>query len=30
VIAPPGDYLVTLEVGGEKISKVGRVRERIW
>jgi photosystem II stability/assembly factor-like uncharacterized protein len=26
---PPGDYLVTLEVGGEKIAKVGRVRERI-
>ena len=26
----PGDYLVTLEIGAEKVSKVGRVRERIW
>jgi photosystem II stability/assembly factor-like uncharacterized protein len=29
-LVPPGDYLVTLDVGGEKQTKVGRVRERIW
>jgi photosystem II stability/assembly factor-like uncharacterized protein len=29
-IAPPGDYLVTVEVAGETLSKVGRVRERLW
>jgi len=29
-IAPPGDYVVTVEVGGEKQTKIGRVRERIW
>jgi photosystem II stability/assembly factor-like uncharacterized protein len=28
-LAPPGDYLVTLEVGGEKLTKTGRIRERI-
>ena len=28
-IAPSGEYLVTLEVGGEKVAKVARVRERI-
>jgi hypothetical protein len=29
-IVPSGDYLVTLEIGAEKQSKVARVRERIW
>ena len=29
-LVPPGDYLVTLEVGAEKVSKTARVRERIW
>jgi hypothetical protein len=29
-VAPVGDYLITLEVGTDKQSKVGRVRERIW
>ena len=27
--ASPGDYLVTLEVGAEKLAKVARVRDRI-
>ncbi|HUL75568.1 MAG TPA: hypothetical protein VLT86_20815, partial [Vicinamibacterales bacterium] len=27
--APVGDYLITVEVGGEKVTKVGRIRERI-
>ena len=27
--APVGDYLVTVEVGGEKTTKIGRIRERI-
>ena len=26
---PVGDYVVTLEVGGEKMSKPARVRERL-
>jgi photosystem II stability/assembly factor-like uncharacterized protein len=29
-LVSPGDYLVTLEIGAEKMTKVGRVRERIW
>ena len=29
-LAAPGDYSVTVEVSGEKQTKVGRVRERIW
>jgi hypothetical protein len=29
-LAPPGDYVVTVEVGGEKQTKIGRVRERLW
>jgi photosystem II stability/assembly factor-like uncharacterized protein len=29
-IVPAGDYLVTLEIGSEKQTKVGKVRERIW
>ncbi|MFI5177282.1 MAG: WD40/YVTN/BNR-like repeat-containing protein [Vicinamibacterales bacterium] len=27
--APVGDYIVTVDVGGEKVTKVGRIRERI-
>jgi hypothetical protein len=27
--APVGDYIVTLEIGGEKLTKIGRIRERI-
>jgi photosystem II stability/assembly factor-like uncharacterized protein len=27
--APVGDYLITLEAGGEKLTKVGKIRERI-
>ncbi len=27
--APIGDYIVTLEAGGEKLTKIGRIRERI-
>jgi len=30
VLVPPGDYLVTLEIGSDKLTKVGKVRERIW
>jgi photosystem II stability/assembly factor-like uncharacterized protein len=30
VLVPPGDYLVTLEIGTDKQTKVGKVRERIW
>jgi hypothetical protein len=30
VLVPAGDYLVTLEIGSEKQTKVGKVRERIW
>jgi photosystem II stability/assembly factor-like uncharacterized protein len=29
-LVPPGDYLVTLEIGGDKQTKVGKVRDRIW
>jgi hypothetical protein len=29
-LVAPGDYLVTLEIGGDKQTKVGKVRERIW
>jgi hypothetical protein len=29
-LVPPGDYLVTLEIGSDKQTKVGKVRERIW
>jgi hypothetical protein len=29
-LVAPGDYLVTLEIGAEKQTKVGKVRERIW
>ncbi|HEX5214879.1 MAG TPA: hypothetical protein VFV98_05420 [Vicinamibacterales bacterium] len=29
VFAPTGDYLITIDVGGEKITKTGRIRERI-
>ncbi len=27
--APVGDYVITLEAGGEKLTKVGKIRERI-
>jgi len=27
--APVGEYLVTVEAGGEKLTKVGKIRERI-
>jgi hypothetical protein len=27
--APSGDYLITIDVAGEKITKTGRIRERI-
>jgi len=29
-LVPPGEYLVTIQVGEEKVSKTARVRERIW
>jgi photosystem II stability/assembly factor-like uncharacterized protein len=29
-LVAPGDYLVTLEIGTEKQTKIGKVRERIW
>jgi photosystem II stability/assembly factor-like uncharacterized protein len=29
-LVAPGDYLVTLEIGTDKQTKVGKVRERIW
>jgi hypothetical protein len=27
---PAGDYLITVEVGGERQSTIGTIRERIW
>jgi hypothetical protein len=29
-LVPPGDHLVTLEIGTDKETKVGKVRDRIW
>ncbi|MCX6545935.1 MAG: hypothetical protein NTV05_16180 [Acidobacteria bacterium] len=29
-LVPPGDYLVTLEIGADKQTTIGKVRERIW
>ncbi len=29
-LVPPGDYLVTLEIGTDKQTRVGKVRDRIW
>ena len=29
-LVSPGDYLVTVQIGDQKSTKVGKVRERIW